>query len=383
MEYNIKVSGCSYFLYPTELFFGLLWYSDDEALEIPKQYPIKGEWGIGSANILAIRETYPLPFKINVLWLSIVENSFYEVEEELHKKTMERIWNQYDKNVFDTFIGGMAPNGLFVLWASGGNKSKIVLTVYGKKVEVNMSDFLPFPTTQTAEQYCHNYICLDKIVKTNLEKKGLPPRDLFDNYMKQFTSRYQVAFEKWTGEKWEKYDEDEAVPVFDYIEEALFDGTHDKLHDGGLMKYHEAGKPKKLKVQFHVGGNTNTGESQGEYQRESHRENQGKAQGESENGQAKAIKKRPAQEYSAYFWFEDERIREVFDRFYGAHPDTKTDFIIKIDAERNKYQVAMYRYGLKEPVVLADDVYQLIVFRNKFECYRSDNYNQQRGAWIW
>lgn len=161
--------------------------------------------------------------------------------------------------------------------------------------------------------------------------------------MKQFTYRYQIAFDNWNGKQWGKYEEEEAAPEFDYVEEALYDGTHDKLHDGGLMKYHEAGKPKKLKVQFHV------------------------------------VKS----EYSAYFWFEDERIREVFDRFYGAHPDTKTDFIIRIDAARNKYEVAMYRYGLKEPVVLAEDAYQLIVFRNKFECYRSENYNQQRGAWIW
>ena len=64
------------------------------------------------------------------------------------------------------------------------------------------------------------------------------------------------------------------------------------------MKYHQAGKPKKLRVEWHIGKS----------------------------------------EYSAYFWFEDERIREVFDKFYGAHPDTKTDFIIRIDAEKRKYE---------------------------------------------
>lgn len=131
--------------------------------------------------------------------------------------------------------------------------------------------------------------------------------------------------------------------VFDYIEETLFDGTHDKLHDGGLMRYHQAGKPKKLRVQWH-------------------------------------IKK---SEYTAYFWFEDERIRKVFDKFYGAHPDTKTDFIIRIDAEERKYELALYRYGLKEPQIIPKDVYQLLVFKNKFEDYRSENYNQERGAWIW
>ena len=88
-------------------------------------------------------------------------------------------------------------------------------------------------------------------------------------------------------------------------------------------------------------------------------------------------------EYSAYFWFEEEPIREVFDKFYGAHPDTKTDFIIRIDAENKKYELALYRYGLKEPQIVSEDVYQLLVFKNKFEDYRSDNYNQERGAWIW
>lgn len=171
------------------------------------------------------------------------------------------------------------------------------------------------------------------------------PQDLFDNYMKQFTYRYLMLFERWDKDKegWLKYDDEENIPEFDYIEEALFDGTHDKLHDGGLMNYHEAGKPKKLAIKWH-------------------------------------IKK---SEYTAYFWFEDEEIRDIFNRFYGAHPDTKTDFMIRGDAEQNKYELALYRYGLKEPVVISESAYQLIVFKNKFEHFRSDNYNQPRGAWIW
>lgn len=135
----------------------------------------------------------------------------------------------------------------------------------------------------------------------------------------------------------------ELIGKFDYIEESLFDSTYDKLHDGGLLKYHQAGKPKKLAIKWHFGKS----------------------------------------EYSAYFWFEEEPIREVFDKFYGAHPDTKTDFIIRIDAENKKYELALYRYGLKEPQVIPENVYQLLVFKNKFEDYRSDNYNQERGAWIW
>lgn len=154
-------------------------------------------------------------------------------------------------------------------------------------------------------------------------------------YIMQYSIRYRIDIINNNGKV--------ADNGFDYIEEMLYDGTHDKLHDGGLMQYHKAGRPKKLAIRWHI----------------------------------KKV------EYLAHFWFEDDRIREVFDKFYGAHPDTKTDFIIRIDSEQRKYELALYRYGLKEPQIIPEDVYQLIVFKNKFEDYRSENYNQEHGAWIW
>lgn len=88
-------------------------------------------------------------------------------------------------------------------------------------------------------------------------------------------------------------------------------------------------------------------------------------------------------EFHVLFWMNKNEITQVFERFYGAHPETKADFIIRIDAENKKYELALYRQGLKEPVVIPESAYQLIVFKNKFEDYRSENYNQPRGAWIW
>lgn len=164
---------------------------------------------------------------------------------------------------------------------------------------------------------------------------------MLDCLMKQFLYRYTIIFKE--KNKKAEIHEDEIPSEFEFIEDSLYDGTHDKLHNGVLLKYHQAGKPKKLAIKWHIGKS----------------------------------------EYSAYFWFEEEPIREVFDKFYGTHPDTKTDFIIRIDAENRKYELALYRYGLKEPQVIPENVFQLLVFKNKFEDYRSDNYNQERGAWIW
>ena len=182
-------------------------------------------------------------------------------------------------------------------------------------------------------------------LRSHLRSLGLYKySELLDNNIKQYVYRYQIIYNRPNcSEIKNNLQEDNNYSHTTFFKEFLFDGTYDKLHDGGLLKYHNAGKPKKLAIKWH-------------------------------------IKKA---EYAAYFWFEDEQICSIFERFYGAHPETKTDFIIRIDAENRKYELALFRQGLQEPQIIPEDAYQLIVFKNKFEDYRSENYDQERGAWIW
>ena len=346
---HILVSGSAPTLYPTDLFFGLLYYTRDEALQIPKQYPFSGEWGSVVNTHLMNNDNCPMPRVLDIVWLSIVERKFYSKQCQLPFKMMETLWQQTDEESgeprFSHIIIGMAPYGKLAVWLHVKKKSDLIGWLQAEETEVEMKDFMPMNSSVTLDENCDFYINSNPRVKENLERNGLPPHNLFDKYMQQFTYRYLYLFEQWDEDnhKWDKLEQDETPPNFNYIEDLLIDGTHDKLHDGGLMNYHQAGKPKKLAIKWH-------------------------------------IKK---SEYTAYFWFEDEEIRAVYDRFYGAHPETKTDFMIRIDAEKNKYELALYRYGLKEPQVISESAYQLLVFKNKFEYYRSANYNQPRGAWIW
>lgn len=351
-EFPYNVSGTASILYPTATFFGLLVITDDVILEIQKEHPFKKGWGEPQSMHLYEREAYPMPRSLDMVFLSVIEEKYYSIVAPLPYERLEQLWQETpsnnNKSLYTSIVVGMAPYGGIAVWAYGIEKATVVAWMQCEEVQVKMSDFMPFQSNTDLSEVCNNLINSDPRVKENLERNGLPPRDLFDNYMKQFTYRYQVEFEKWDEEKgeWKQYENDEEkkqMPEFDYIEEALYDGTHDKLHDGGLMSYHEAGKPKKLAVQWH-------------------------------------LKK---SEWTAYFWFEDQSIREIFDRFYGAHRDTKTDFILHFDPNSNKYELALYRYGLREPQVIPESAYQLIVFKNKFESFRSDNYAQERGAWIW
>ena len=350
MDYRYRISGNAPLLYPTETWFGILYYSRKESLPIPKCYPYHGEWGEILSTEILTREDYPMPHKLDMVWLSIVEQQFYSIESNLPVSRIQDIWDKSSPETFSHIVVGMAPYGGVALWIVGDSKSELVEWMHANRFQVSFDEFKPNSQFSSLNDYCHYYIDNDSLVKETLDRNGLPPHDLFDNYMKQFTYRYQVEFGHWDEDKMEWHfdhqpseERKKAIPEFDYLEETLFDGTHDKLHDGGLMTYHEAGKPQKLAVQWHEG----------------------------------------KKEWTAYFWFEDEEIRTIFDRFYGSHPETKTDLTIRIDPEKNKYELVLYRYGLKEPQIISESAYQLIVFKNQFECFRSENYNQERGAWIW
>ena len=346
-SFSYFITGCAHDLYPVETHFSLFYLQDGTIAELPHQYPFVGPWGESAVDSISLRESLPVPQSFEVAYLSIVEGRFYFTSVPINPQVMERVMEQIDAPQPFSIKVGMAPYGRVALWIGGRTKQILLGWLSGGEVNVGMQDFLPNQSEMSINDYCNTYINSDAAVHKNLKKHGLPPRDLFDNYMKQFTYRYQVEFGHWDEEhqKWEAYSEEEKEqkPELDYIEESLYDGTHDKLHDGGLMRYHEAGKPQKMAVQWHIG----------------------------------------KKEWTAYFWFEDEEIRTVFDRFYGAHPETKTDFMIRIDTEKKIFELALYRYGLEEPQVISESAYQLIVFKNRFEYFRSDNYNQPKGAWIW
>lgn len=334
----MKISGNADKDYPAELYFGLL-HGVNGIDEIPIKHPFEGEWGEILSNHFLEEVHNNVPDRLDMVYLSIVEKKFYSIDEIINVKKVQDVRHKISAT---HLVIGMGPYGFVCLWIAGPSKSVLIDSYIGKQVSMQMEQvILSDPQMNLSLYFSDN----DLIISKSKEMSQLSPF-LFPKYMQQYACRYKLLFERWDsdGSVFEEYDGDtEILPQFDYIEEALFDGTFDKLHDGGLLEYHKAGKPKKLAVKWHIGKS----------------------------------------EYTAYFWFEDEKICDVFERFYGAHPETETDFIIRIDAENRKYELSLYRYGLKEPKVIPEDVYQLIVFKNRFEDYRSDNYNQERGAWIW
>lgn len=320
--------------FPIRLLYGNV-RIDETDYSLPVIFPAKLEWG----QCIELDDSFALCGKssltLTVGWVSLQSKRSFYYENVI--QLSEIILSS--KN--NTLLIGLASTGEVALWLNHEKKSVSLAFDQGAEITDALTDKMikdakiPIPNNVYAESI--SQICLFDI---SFFEKEIPSfivseiasENRFNRLMQQFCYRYEIQD---IGNNHNQ--------ILYLLHEFLFDGTHDKLNNGELLKHHQAGKPKKLAIKWHIGKS----------------------------------------EYSAYFWFEEEPIREVFDKFYGAHPDTKTDFIIRIDAENRKYELALYRYGLKEPQIIPENVYQLLVFKNRFEDYRSNNYNQERGAWIW
>ena len=335
--------------WPTELFFGLLWFSEDDAVELPLRYPFRGEWGKPESTHLLERETFPAPRVLDIVWLSLVEREFYSLYELLPTEQLEKLLSETNEvtgePICSHLVVGMAPYGGIALWAYGPMKSTLVLWSHAEKEQVSMAEFLPANPDISLEVFCSASLEGLPAVLENLEENGIPPAEWFDQRMEQYSRRYRILFGKWDEEEeeWEEYEEGEVVPELDSVKETCFDGTYDLLNDGRLLDCHRAGKPEKLALTWHV---------------------------------RKWL-------YEAYFWFSEEGIRAGFDRVCGEEPDKDTDLIVRIDPSQVKVEVSLNREGMEEPFVIPEEAYELILFRNRLESFRSENYSQEKGAWLW
>lgn len=320
-----------FFNHPVRLLYGTL-RANDVTCMLPFIMPSDTLWG-EKVEIEGFEITQGNECELEISWISL------KTRKTFYYRTLIQIPENIVALDFVTMIIGLSCNGEVVVWLNY-DKQAIVIH-YNKGIDIT-SDFTDSMVTEAGLKDRNGRLIdsVEKLCADSLDKfKELPGFDLslipegdyYERIMRQYN--YQFVLEGLTHD----------IAQNAVIDVACFDGTFNKLEDGSLLQYHSSGVPCKISVQFNV---RNT-------------------------------------EYSACFWLDDEEITRIFERFYGAHRETKTDFIVRIDAENRIYGLALFRQGLREPVEIPASAYELIVFKNRFEDYRSDNYSQPRGAWIW
>lgn len=339
-EYNITFNACAPAEFPAESVYCLLWYNAEEAIEAMPKYPYANGWGGKTkSNALRLRSAYPMPFKFSVCYLSIAERQFYELEVDLSADELERLWIIDDKETYSGFNAGLGPGGVVNLWLTHDRKSSLVGTWQAHTSSVTLADYLPFYNGETIESYCKKY-------KVPLSDKNDILADrlrFFKKLNRQFNYRYKVFTGSSKEKKWTDSfclsETESKVKLFD----CLTDGSFSQIADSAIFKYHSGGKPEKIAIKI----------------------TEGKT------------------EYNCYFWFDRDSLSKIFEHFYGAHSQTKADLLFRMDPENKVFEIGLFRQGMKEPLIIPELSYQTIVFKNKFEDCRSDNFNRPDGAWNW
>lgn len=348
MEYAYQTSECMPRYYPVVVFRGFLNLGEDKEPRMVNRGDFRrGDWGDATAPTIIDKHTYPFPVSLSLKWGAVTEKKAYALEATLPKEQLEKLWQQKDEDgepLYEFIVVGVAPYGGIAVWLRGNYKSVLVAWMKGEEVEeVEVVQYL---MGLHLKEYCQLSLDQNEDIKNNLEEKGLPSTGLYDCWMKQYHYRYICFEECFDGEQWQSYDDkDEYYDDLDAdaIREFRFDGTHDVLCDDGLLRYHEAGCPKNMNVEWQEGRD----------------------------------------DYSAYYWFDGQSAPQFFNRFYMTNGIEKADVILRIDTRANKYEIAIKGDKMEMPVTMPEETYQLLVFRNDNEYYRSENFDQEEDAWNW
>ena len=290
---------------------------------------------------------YSMPDSLHLEWLSVVERKCYHIDTILNAQRAELLWKKRDEeseDITDKYgyvVFGLAPYGGVTVWLASKLKWELVETLKAEEYTPG----LEVATPQVINDVCRQIMEIDEEARKATEY-GLPQRNMFDLWMKQYRYRYVVLEEYWNGEAWMQYDaEDEEYDEMftNVIKDQRYDGTRDQLNDGGLLRYHEAGRPKRLCVGWEQQGFN----------------------------------------YSAFFWLDDKPIATAFERLMMMDLSASIDILVRLDPLTQHFALALNTESLMQPMEVPQEAYQLLVFKERLEFYRSENYNQPDEAWLW
>jgi len=329
-KYEWFASGNAPELYPTELFFGDFIFSDGKKLYIPEVIPFQATWGESISMHVLDNNLFPAPAAIDIIWLSLAENQFYSLESDLPKEKIESLLAEINedtkKQKYNFIVAGMAPYGGLAVWLSGEGITTEVAWLQAKPVDVEMEDFAPNNKFSSRAEYVETYFKFCEDAYENFQKNGLPDRMLFERYMQKFNYRITPKFEN-----------EEAV--FEGIEMYYYNGELNTTNSGEHKENAMRAKPYKIVLNWCIGKT----------------------------------------QYGGYFWTDEKKIIETFSNFYNNDTQKEGNLIIEVGESNNQF-----KFFLQDDSTIieipAEDM-QIMVFKNKFEFFRSTNYDKPPGGW--
>lgn len=349
MPYKINTSLTFAHFFPVVFQVHELGFDTGETLKMRWGTASRNEWGERFRFTVYDGTEYPMPNQLRLEWIAIAERKIYGLDTPLDSQLMEQLWQQTDEedyHIYTHISCSVAPCGGVALWLHGPRRQTLVGWFKGKETEGTKK--LPF--NLTINKFCYDYINgSDPELGKHLREDEVPDAIVYDRMMQQHCYRIRPLLKKWNKEnnQWIDYDaekEGDKMPTVETLEVKCHDGTYDRMHDGYLERFHEAGLPRRITVNWNVGKRL----------------------------------------YTAYFFITNvEKMTNLLRRITMMSLEGKVDFLLQMDPEQERFVLSLKNDELPEPVELGNDTVDVMVFRNRLECYRNPGYSQPKGAWRW
>lgn len=309
------------------------------ALDIPECLPFVGDWGCASMTHIMDKTSYPLPIALRVVYLSVAERKWYMGEGEISVSLLKELWSNTscanESEKFEEIVVGMAPYGGLAVWARGLKKQVLVNWFDAVELDAGGPNNITYHKSQTLEICrCYDDLCSPQ-VRSSLSKEYM------NSCMQQYTYRYLVWFDTWLEQEQRWVEEKQSHCEVLFIEDDCFDGCFNRERGDSLLRYHKVGIPRKVVLNYTC----------------------------------------DKANYMVCFWMDMEKLHLQFEQVCADNKEAQLDLLVHIDTQANRYELALYKYGMEKPCSMSEESFQCIVIKNGFEEYRTPNYNKPRGAW--
>ena len=308
-----------------------LFYDDDESHTLDITTCDSFDWGRPSPLVVQSPETYPLPTRLELRWVTANEGKCFEISTSLDQERTEALWKkqalEFPKDPFRQYLIGVGPYGGVAVWLCSNEKSVLLHWLIAEETTMTEQELKMHTPEPEMEEFVDTLLPFHKL-QCN---------------MRQYPYRMVPLEEFIDGKQWQRFDHTdpyyETIEV-DGVEVKRLDATFDYSDNNDLMRYHKFGKPCRITVKWH----------------------------EDEAG------------CLAHFWLDEAVVTSVFEGFFKKFPDAKADLLLRIDTRNNRYEIAMTGENLPVRTLWYT---QYIVFRDYVEIARSEDYTKEDGAWIW
>jgi hypothetical protein len=83
--------------------------------------------------------------------------------------------------------------------------------------------------------------------------------------------------------------------------------------------------------------------------------------------------------YCGYFWLKEKKMIEIFENFYKNDTQKEGELFIEIGNSNKDFKISLK--DSSTTIEIPTEEMEIIVFKNKFEFFKSKNYKRPKGGW--